>query len=198
MNQIRVQTDFPEAAELKDRKIKDAVANAAFVNDIEMAFGRRKPLTMLDFGCLKGALVQEFTNRGHFAVGLEGKNPSSGLWSSQYEKLLFTADLSQKLTVLKDEEPIQCDFITGFAMADKIPPQRLPLFFDNVRRHLKKGGVFIGSIPMDDCFPQNQKIQLWEHNKLRYINGLSFKEYPLNHIAYPAFTTFYYLLIRTL
>jgi hypothetical protein len=200
-----------QALENRIRSINDRKSNSAFISDAERSFNH-KQLTVMELGCLRGTLVQDFMKRGHQAIGLEEIKQNNGAWPTLYGKNLFTCDLSEEFTVYKNREGqlavepsrsvpeggslLECEFITGINVADLVPPDRLQVFFENVRKHLKIGGLFVGSVSLSEPFPQNKTLQLWQNYLLRRLPGLSFIDYPYEHIPYPAFTSFYYMLSR--
>jgi|GEM_PF-5588349 cyclopropane fatty-acyl-phospholipid synthase-like methyltransferase len=195
MKTIKIQTDYSNTTVYKDRFINDQTSNPAFLQDIDNIFSK-KPLTILDVGCINGTLVHDFIQRGHNAVGLDQCNPKQGFWLHSYQKTLFSCDVSRNFSVLLDDKLMQCELIIGLGVADHIDPNLISLFFENVQKHLKIQGLFIGSISLSEPFPQNQVLQLWQNTILRNLKGLRFMDYSLQHIPYPAFTSFYYMLSR--
>lgn len=195
MNKIQVVAEKYIGDIFKKRFISDSSTNIAFIQDIENTLPA-KQLNILDLGCLRGSLVRDFIQRGHLVVGLEDQKQEGTVWNDFYMKNLFTCDITRDFSVLLDEKMMICDYVMGFHLAGHMPFDRLALFFENVRKHLKVNGFFVGSIDLSDTFPQNQTIQLWQNRILRSITGFSFVEYPFQHIPYPSFTSFYYMLLK--
>ena len=107
------------------------------------------PLTIMDVGCSGGALVKDWLKYTPYAVGLEGSDYSvkheRAEWPDLYNKNLFTCDISREFQVYYDDIPYECDLITAWEVIEHIPPDRLDIFFKNIWKHLKEGGVFLGS-----------------------------------------------------
>ena len=217
---IACDATYPNLLEDRIRSAKNLSCNRSFVEAIESCFGHR-PLNILDLGCFQGSLVQEFLSRGHLAVGIELCPQKGGFWKDLYGKHLFACNVSHPFSVLvkegqnfrdqKDTPEIQVmdgneipfqhrllpfDVIIGINLAQLINPEALPIFFMNIRKHLKIGGLFIGSISLEDHVPENNEIMKWQNNRLRFIEGLDFVNYPFESIPYPIFCSFYYGLVR--
>jgi len=136
MKTIKIQTDYSNTTVYKDRFINDQTSNPAFLQDIDNIFSK-KPLTILDVGCINGTLVHDFIQRGHNAVGLDQCNPKQGFWLHSYQKTLFSCDVSRNFSVLLDDKLMQCELIIGLGVADHIDPNLISLFFENVQKTSK-------------------------------------------------------------
>lgn len=214
---------YPNLLEDRIHSTNNLSCNRSFIQAIENCFVRR-PLHILDVGCFRGALVQGFLERGHVAVGIELCRQKEGFWKDLYEKNLFTCNVCHDFSVLTKEQgqkrcccskkncveiqvidgneiPLQYklasfDLIVGINMVHLMSQETLPVFFANIRKHLKIGGLFIGSISLEDHFPQNEEIIRWQNYRLRMIEGFDFVNYPFECIPYPIFRSFYYGLVR--
>ena len=201
-NKFFVKASGISSPGIKIRSFKDKLVNLNFIKDVEEMFLKKglSSLNMMDLGCSSGFLVREFLNRGHLAIGLEDQNrlDDYSIWSDLFSKNLFHCDIRDDFSVLLGNSGnlFSCDLITSWLVADSVQPHKLPLFFENIRKHLKVGGVFIGNISLAEKFPQNETLQDWEHRKLKHLYGFSFQEYPFDHAAYPLFTSFYFVLVR--
>lgn len=200
MSSLAFKTEYEAAYPnlLEDRicSTNNLACNTAFIKTIEKCFNCN-PLSVLDLGCFRGALVKGFLERGHFAVGFEQFRQEDGYWNELYGKNLYTCNVSENFSVCTSPGQIaQFDLVFGINLANLIPPERLPTFFANVRKHLKIGALFIGSISLEDHFPQNDEITRWQNYRLRMIEGLDFVNYSFDCIPYPIFRSFYYGLVR--
>jgi 2-polyprenyl-3-methyl-5-hydroxy-6-metoxy-1,4-benzoquinol methylase len=196
MTKFIVETKHPIAFDSPDHlnplgTKNDNLTCIPFISDLEGTFGNR--FHVMDLGCAGGLLVHDFVRRGHIALGLEGSDYNiqnhSGEWPVLYQKNLFTCDISRKYSVFIDENgekmPFLCDVISAWEVVEHIPPERLGVFFENIRKHLRIGGQFFGSISINPCIcngcTYHQSLfskDVWQYNLLQKLNGLMFKEYP--------------------
>lgn len=149
-----VQTEYPVASESPDHLIPQGTAhdnnsNCAFVLRIADLIERARPGCphgILDLGCSGGRLVNDFLRIGWGAVGLEGSDYSlkhqRAFWPKLAGRNLFTCDITRPFTI-SPAEPF--DVITAWDVIEHIHADDLGGLFDNVRRHLRRGGYFIAS-----------------------------------------------------
>lgn len=109
------------------------------------------PISVLDFGCGSGNFVKTILDEGNEAVGLEGSTNPIDLkltgWMTIPENL-FTCDLTYPCILHKgDHIPHQFDVVTAWEFLEHIQEKDLPQVYQNVRAHLKDGGLFILSTP---------------------------------------------------
>lgn len=217
--QIIVDTKHPLAMDSNDHLYplgtrNDNYSKLEFILDIEKAFASR-PLHFMDLGCAGGRLVRDVVNRGHIGVGLEGSdfNAKAGRaeWPALYLKNIFSCDVSRDYTVLlkeSDGEPnlFECDVISAWEVIEHIFTDRLPSFFENIRKHLKIGGHFYGGVcqagsqigPLvyhNSVFPKDH----WKTQILNHLYGLELADYPYppqNAVHYEPNNSFYFMLKR--
>src|SRR5262249_44912073 len=126
-----------------------------FVSACERFFITRgeqpRRLTYLDLGCAGGGLVLDFLLRGHEAFGIEGSDFSLLAQRGEWGLLpgnLFTADITKPFSLNRatDGTPICCDVLSAWEVMEHIADEDLPQLFDNILRHMKQDGFFVGSI----------------------------------------------------
>jgi 2-polyprenyl-3-methyl-5-hydroxy-6-metoxy-1,4-benzoquinol methylase/tetratricopeptide (TPR) repeat protein len=152
---IRVLTDHPVAAASLDHLQPVGTANdntraVPFAVACENLLGRK--LKVLDLGCAGGGLVYDFTMRGHLAIGLEGSDYSQKAGRAAWRLIpdrLFTADLTKPFRVVDARGEIaQFDVVSCWEVLEHIEEADLPAFLNNVKMHLRPGGIFAGSISL--------------------------------------------------
>ena len=151
---VKLETDHPVAIQSDDHKFprgtkNDNTRHPRFVRACELALGKRL-LMHPDLGCAGGGLVWDFVVAGHQSFGIEGSDLSLKERRAEWRTIpgrLFTADITQPFRLLgADGNTIKFDVITSWEVLEHIPENALPGFFDNVTRHLRPGGPFVGSI----------------------------------------------------
>lgn len=134
---------------------RDSSRNALFNEKIYKLFaGRPEVLKILDLGCSGGGFVRDCIDDGCYAVGIEGSDYSQKMsraeWATLSDKFLFTADLTSKFEVSREDEtgrhPIEFDLITSWDVLEHIAENDLPTLIENIKRHLKSDGLAIFSI----------------------------------------------------
>ncbi|MBS0626303.1 MAG: class I SAM-dependent methyltransferase [Verrucomicrobia bacterium] len=209
---FHVKTDHPIAYESPDHlepagTKNDNFSNAALIHEIEESFGYQH-LNMMDLGCAGGLFVHDFIKRGHFAVGLEGSNynikAKRAEWPALHEKNLFTCDICEDYSVLLETNgettPYLCDLVTAWEVVEHIPPDKLGIFFEGIRKHLKIGGRFVAGISLCEGPPYHVSlfsIEDWKTKILNKLPGFVLKEYPYFNVGHPSFTSLYIMLERT-
>ena len=151
---IAVKTEYPIALTSPDHihpygTKRDNTVNQKF-NAKLLKVIKTRPVSVLDLGCAGGGFVKSMLDAGHFAVGIEGsdycKRNRSKEWGTIPENL-FTADARKPFTVCDESENIiRFDAVTAFEFFEHIDLPGLSGVIDNVKRHLKPGGLLIGSI----------------------------------------------------
>ena len=108
-----------------------------------------RPMRLLDIGCAGGALVKSFIDMGQIAIGIEGSDYNKlhrrHEWAT-IPKNLFTADATKPFTVMEDGSAVKFDVVTTWEFFEHIHWNDLEVVMDNIQRHLKPGGLLIGSI----------------------------------------------------
>lgn len=80
------------------------------------------------------------------------------------------------------KKPFLCDLITAWEVVEHMFPERLPKFFENVRKHLVIGGKFCGTISLlagrhhYSIFPEN----IWNTELFPSFKGLKQVKYPFD------------------
>lgn len=150
----------------------DNSTNPTFILEAELRLG--KGLYHLDLGCSGGQLVIDMNNKEHHSIGLEGSDYSikheRANWPEYYNKSLFLCDLSLPWSVMLNDSPAKFDLITAWELLEHFKEEDVPLFLDQVKNHLKPGGLFTGSIctrPATDTFLPETPVE--HHQCLRPI-----------------------------
>jgi 2-polyprenyl-3-methyl-5-hydroxy-6-metoxy-1,4-benzoquinol methylase len=158
-----VDTRFPVASISADHlhprgTIYDNSSNYRFNQKVYELFHGQKPISIMDLGCAGGGMVRSFLEDGHVAIGLEGSDISKTLRSGEWEAVpfhLFTCDLTKPFQVRLGGTPFEFDLITAWEVLEHIATADLGIFIDNIRRHLKPDGYFIGSV---DLLPDGNPV----------------------------------------
>lgn len=159
---VKVTAEQPVADDSPDHKYPNGTARDNtrapwFVRKCEQLFGRK--IAVLDLGCAGGGLIFDFSLRGHLAVGLEGSDYSKKRGRAEWRTLsdrLFTCDITRPFEVVDagSDAPMRFDLITAWDVVEHLPEDRMPQFFENIRKHLSQGGMFVGTIstrPSGQC-----------------------------------------------
>ena len=150
---IFLDTDHPVALDSPDHTHplgtrRDNYENPVFNHHLFGLFDGRKP-SVLDFGCAGGAMVRSLIDDGCLAIGLDGSDYNLKAQNAEWGKIpdnLLTCDLGFPFTLSNgDGEPFEFDVITAWEFVEHLPEDRLPAMMDNIKRHLKIGGLVIGS-----------------------------------------------------
>jgi len=118
---------------------------------------RRRPFWLLDMGCSGGGFVKDLLDEGCIAVGLEGSDYSKKLRRAEWRTIpefLFTADITAPFEVLGEfpggEKRLQFDVITAWEVMEHIHERDVAGVAENVKRHLRPGGLWIMSVGLAD------------------------------------------------
>lgn len=157
---IIIHTNHPIATASPDHThphgtMQDNSTSPEFISEVEVYFDTM-PLSVLDLGCAGGQLVADFRARGHEAYGIEGSDYSivhaRANWPALHNIALFTADLAKPLRITNaDGSMKRFDLITAWEVIEHFRPAQLLQFFENVTRHLKFNGIFVGSVSTNSC-----------------------------------------------
>jgi SAM-dependent methyltransferase len=138
---------------------QDMSRNLRFNQKMYSLFPRSQTLRVLDLGCSGGTFVRDCLDDGCLAVGLEGSDYSKIMKRAEWSNIpgyLFTCDISApfQLRILQEgrEEDLKFDIITTWEVLEHIAAADLPMLADNVKRHLKPGGLWIVSVCSTDDF----------------------------------------------
>lgn len=157
--------------------MRDNSRNQNFNNKLYKLFsGNMSPLAVLDLGCSGGGFVRDCINDGCLAVGLEGSNYSSIHRRAEWAvipEFLFTCDITSDFEVLLKSPDglklIDFDVITSWDVLEHIDENDLAKIADNVRKHLKPGGVFISSISPNEEIVKGVKLHPTVHPKKWWV-----------------------------
>lgn len=208
---IILETEWPIAIDSPDHLepegvMNDNVTSLAFIDEVERQF-KGKQLHVLDLGCAGGALIHDFLRRGHIAIGLEGSDfnlvTRRAEWAALGNKNLFTCDVTREFSLSCERngecQPFLCDIITSWEVMEHLPRERLPVFFENIRRHLKLNGHYVAGVCLgsgthhQSVFP----LEVWEHQILSRLPGLQLRPYPYQANGHPSASSYYFMLQRS-
>lgn len=198
---ITVVTDYPIAFDSPDHLIplgtkKDNHRNPKFVKSCEKLLKGKKG-RILDIGCAGGGCVEDFVDRGHNAMGIEGSDYSLKLkrasWSTIPDRL-FTCDASREFTICEDGEPMKFDIIYSCDVMEHIHPSRLEQYFINIYNHLDRKGIFIGSFTTTKSkkYPDHHQSIMSKKGWIKFIKNLGkfklvdLKWKPKQHLRFSA------------
>jgi len=115
------------------------------------------PLWVLDLGCSGGGFVKECLDDGCMAVGIEGSDFSRRMRRAEWRTIpehLFTADITKPFEIFGEfdggEKRLMFDVITAWEVMEHIHERDLEGVFENVKKHLRPGGLWIMSIALCD------------------------------------------------
>jgi 2-polyprenyl-3-methyl-5-hydroxy-6-metoxy-1,4-benzoquinol methylase len=158
---IKISTNHPVAINSNDTKYPeisgsthDNTTSKAFLDEVEQYFNK-PDVALMDLGCAGGQLVVDFYRRNKLAVGLEGSDKPLAMnlfnWPKYANSALFTCDISQPYSVIDGDtgELVQFDIITCWETIEHMKPEDLNTMLLQVEKHLKPGGLFVGSAFLD-------------------------------------------------
>ena len=188
LRRLKVQATREVAYESPDHLVpwgtrRDNSRHKRFNQKLYQLFGEdRPPLWVMDLGCSGGGFVKDCLDDGCMAVGLEGSDFSKRLKRAEWRTIpehLFTADLTAPFQVSGEfatgERPLQFDVITNWEVMEHIHERDLPAVVENVKKHLRPGGLWIMSVALCDDFHngvnlhQTVKPKAWWVNKLESL-----------------------------
>jgi SAM-dependent methyltransferase len=143
---------------------------------------RGNSLWVLDMGCSGGGFVKDCLDDGCIAVGIEGSDFSKKLRRAEWRTIpefLFTADVTADFEIQGEftagTKRLGFDVITSWEVMEHIHENDLPMVAENVKRHLRPGGLWIMSVsPVDDIINgvnlhQTVKPKAWWIEKFRSL-----------------------------
>lgn len=203
---ITINAEAPIALDSDDHINPDGIyldnnVSVRLVEEIEKFFQRK--INFLDLGCAGGALVCELIDRGHNAVGIDGSdhclnfrqeaadklNMAKPLgyqnWQTHGKSRLFTADITKEFQLFDNGEPMTFDLITAWDVMEHFFPERVDVFMQQVKKHLKPNGYFVASIAMFSLNKHNVEYHKSNFPSEWWIERLSPHsrrvEYPFAH-----------------
>jgi 2-polyprenyl-3-methyl-5-hydroxy-6-metoxy-1,4-benzoquinol methylase len=135
-------------------------------------------LTILDLGCSGGGFVRDCLNDGCLAVGLEGSDYSLKRRRAEWAVIpeyLFVCDVTAPFEVTmrsgtnSSPQRLQFDVVTSWELLEHIAEPDLPTLADNVRHHLKPGGLWIMSIAPHHDKPAAAELHQTVHPKSWWV-----------------------------
>lgn len=178
---IKLITDHSIAYDSNDHKHpwgtrRDNTSCIPFVNEALDFFG--SDMSYLDLGCAGGQLVKEFKDRGVFSLGLEGSDycivNNQYNWPELHNKNLFTCDISRDFSIMDNNEDDvkKFDLITAWEVLEHIPEDRIDCLLKNINKHLKKDGVFLGSIATFSDKPEGVELHVSTFSEKKWRNEI--------------------------
>lgn len=198
--EVEIATDHPIAVDSDDHKfpwgtMNDNTRSPRFVRACEGMFPA--PIQFMDIGCAGGGLVLDFLLRGHRAIGVEGSDYSRRAQRAEWRLLpghLFTADITRPFTLRQREggETTRCHVISAWEVLEHIAERDLPPLFQNIARHLRPEGIFVGSVttvPDGDAargavYHQTVQQRPWWEAKFRELGFEPVSEHPFTFRDY--------------
>jgi len=130
-----------------------------FVEWVRESFGPHAK--HLDLGCAGGGLVADMRDAGFYSIGIEGSEEPKRLgrpaWL-KYPEAFFHADIGKPFGF----PDWRFDVISAWEVLEHIPESDLPVFFNNVWRHLVPGGAFVGTVSMNFDKDYHQTVKPFE------------------------------------
>lgn len=155
---FHLDTAYPVALDSPDHiqprsTVRDNSINPNFNRRLLQLFPDDKKPSILDLGCAGGGMVKTLIDDGCIAVGLEGSDYNLLHQRAEWATIpdnLFTCDLGYPFILhTGNGKPYKFDVITAWEFMEHIPEERIDQLITNMRKHLKPGGLVIGSI--SDC-----------------------------------------------
>jgi SAM-dependent methyltransferase len=125
--------------------VNDNFSSSGLIDEVLQYFSGRK-ITALDLGCAGGQFAVDFIDRGHNAIGLEGSSHAllgSGKenWEKYFNTNLFLCDLTEEYQLYENDVPLEVDYIHSEEVFEHIHPDKLDIFLQQIRKHLKDDGI---------------------------------------------------------
>lgn len=163
LRRINVKTERQVAYESPDHLVpwgtrRDNSRQRRFNQKLYQLFGEeRPPLWILDLGCSGGGFVKDCLDDGCMAVGIEGSDFSKRMRRAEWRSIpehLFTADITAPFDISGEfpegEQRLQFDVITTWEVMEHIREVDLAAVAENIKKHLRPGGLWIMSIALCD------------------------------------------------
>ena len=185
---ITLETSYPIAYESPDHIFpwgtkNDNSTNEGFINETLDFWEQRgkSKINFLDLGCSGGQLVVD------------------------YNKNLFTCDVTKPYKLLKDNKEIKFDVISAWEVIEHIAENDLIPFFNQINKNLLSGGFFCGSISMNievlEGHALHQTVwneKKWYENFPQILKGtdLELYDYPFQNKVRQDHGSFHVLLLK--
>jgi SAM-dependent methyltransferase len=171
LRRLNVRATREVACESPDHLIpfgtkRDNSRHRRFNKKLYELFGIDHPsLWVLDLGCSGCGFVKDCLDDGCLAVGIEGSDFSKKLRRAEWRTIpehLFTADITAPFEVFGEfpagEKRLQFDVITTWEVMEHIHERDIAAVVENVKQHLRPGGLWIMSIALCDDFHQGVNL----------------------------------------
>jgi SAM-dependent methyltransferase len=156
----------------------------AFISAIYSLFPNTQPISIVEYGCGIGSLIEDVIIDEHIAIGIDGFFPNKKFGVGAFGRFpnnFFCADLEQPLTISYDEYcdfnydnpmPYLFDVATTSEFMEHLKPSGVNQCCETIAKHLKINGILIAEIST-----RSQGGHLTLENREWWIN--KFKEYNL-------------------
>ena len=153
-----------------DPMVQQQLARLLFLPNILELKGKR----VLEFGCGSGLNCSFLRSRAevHEIVGFDVSEESIALAKKQYPDIdVFGADACDPALQIS---PGNWDVILSFEVLEHVP--NMPVFIENIRRHLAPGGVVFISTPNRKVFSLGHEPSPVNREHIRELCALEFRE----------------------
>lgn len=149
-----LKTDSPIALNNPDTiqplgAMRDNTVNHKFNWKLYDLFPNKK-IAVLDLGCAGGGFVKSILFEGHVAVGLEGCDYNKVNKKMEWTDIpdnLFTCDVARPFLLNQGgDKPYKFNAVTAWEFFEHLDERELDICMENIRQHLKPGGLLICSI----------------------------------------------------
>jgi 2-polyprenyl-3-methyl-5-hydroxy-6-metoxy-1,4-benzoquinol methylase len=162
LRRIMIQTTREVAYDSPDHKIPYGTRlnnsrHQRFNQKLYELYGIDVPLWVLDLGCSGGGFIKDCMDDGCMGVGIEGSDYSKKLRRAEWRTIpenLFTADITAPFEISGEfpagQRRLQFDVITCWEVMEHIHERDIPAMVENVKKHLRPGGLWIMSVALCD------------------------------------------------
>ncbi len=185
LRRVRVSAEREVAYDSPDHLIpwgtrRDNSRHRRFNQKLYQLFGEeRPPLWVLDLGCSGGGFVKDCLDDGCMAVGIEGSDFSKRLRRAEWRTIpehLFTADITRKFDIFgefpAEEKRLKFDVITMWEVLEHIHERDISSLVENVKKHLRPGGLWIMSVSLCDDFHKGVNLHQTVKPKTWWVEKL--------------------------
>ena len=146
--------------------MKDLILN--YVSDR----GGGAQINVLDLGCSGGGFVKSILDSGDIAVGLEGSDYSKIMKRAEWRTIpeyLFTCDITRRFQIYENGKPMKFDVVTAWEVMEHINSYDVPKVAENVKKHLKIGGLWIMSVSNNSDIHEGKELHQSQQSKDLWI-----------------------------
>jgi SAM-dependent methyltransferase len=160
---------------------QDNSRNPRFNQKLRSLFlGTRRAIWVLDMGCSGGGFVKDCIDQGCGAVGLEGSDYSKRTRRAEWRTIpehLFTSDITAPFEIYGEfpggEKRLAFDVITSWEVIEHIHERDLPAVAENVKKHLRPGGLWIMSVALCDDIVEGVNLHQTVRPKAWWVEKFS-------------------------